>query len=201
MSRLTKFKFPQEDYDRLEQEKNIYAQKLEVANADATRTPMNIRGKNAAKKVLEKDIRLSTGEYLTRNHLLTEEDFTMLGLPIRKATRTPAPVALTYPGYSIDSGTIRRLIVHFYDQVQGQGATKTNAKPAGQHGAEIRWAISDTPIVDMSMLTNSSFDTRTPFTLEFEGHDRGKMVYFALRWENTRGLKGPWSEIISAVIP
>jgi hypothetical protein len=30
---------------------------------------------------------------------------------------------------------------------------------------------------------------------------RGKTVYFALRWENTRGEKGPWSEIMSAIIP
>jgi hypothetical protein len=31
--------------------------------------------------------------------------------------------------------------------------------------------------------------------------DRGKKLYFALRWENTRGEKGPWSEIHSTIIP
>jgi hypothetical protein len=29
----------------------------------------------------------------------------------------------------------------------------------------------------------------------------GKKIYFILRWENTRGKKGLWSEIVSAVIP
>jgi hypothetical protein len=92
---------------------------------------------------------------------------------------------------------IRRLTIHFYDQ----GSVKSKAKPAGQHGAEIRWAILDTPPVDVKELIHSSFDTRTPFTLEFEGHECGKTVYFCLCWENTRGEKGPWSKIVSAVIP
>jgi hypothetical protein len=118
-------------------------------------------------------------------------------LPVHKTTRTPAPVALTYPAYEIDRGTLLRLIIHFFDQ----GKEKTKAKPPGQHGAEIRWMISEVPVVDANELVHSSFDTHTPFTLEFGGHDRGKMVYFALRWENTRGQKGPWSEILSAVIP
>jgi hypothetical protein len=61
--------------------------------------------------------------------------------------------------------------------------------------------ISDVPMVDANELVHSVFDTRTPFTLEFGGHERGKTVYFALRWENTRGQKGHWSPIQSAIIP
>ncbi|MDR3235698.1 MAG: hypothetical protein LBT48_03095, partial [Prevotellaceae bacterium] len=101
----------------------------------------------------------------------------------------------TMPFFEIDSSVIRRLIIHFFDQ-----DTK-KAKPAGVHGAEIRWAIRDEPVVDVEDLTNSSFDTRTPFTLEFKGHERGQTVYFCLCWENTTGEKGPWSEIVGAIIP
>ncbi|AHF94767.1 hypothetical protein OPIT5_26275 [Opitutaceae bacterium TAV5] len=50
-------------------------------------------------------------------------------------------------------------------------------------------------------LTRSGFDTRSPFTLNFDENQRGKTVYFALRWENTRGDKGPWSPITHAVVP
>jgi hypothetical protein len=31
--------------------------------------------------------------------------------------------------------------------------------------------------------------------------DRGKRVYFALRWESITNRKGPWSEVYFAVIP
>jgi hypothetical protein len=197
MSRLTKFNFPKAEYDLLEQEKDVYAQKLEVATESATRTSVNIKEKNTAKKVLKTHIRLSTGDYLMRNHLLTDADRDMLGLPIRKTTRTPAPVAETYPDFNIDSSMLRRLSIHFYEK---DGDHK-KAKPAGQHGAEIAWAISDTLPASLNDLTHSSFDTRTPLTLEFDEPDRGKTVYFALRWENTRGLKGPWSPIQKAIIP
>jgi hypothetical protein len=50
-------------------------------------------------------------------------------------------------------------------------------------------------------LIHSAFDTRSPFTLSFDENQRGKTVYFCLRWENTRGEKGPWSEIVSGIIP
>jgi hypothetical protein len=135
--------------------------------------------------------------FLKSNPLVTDTDLNAMGLPTRHSGgHHPAPVATTYPDFDIDSSLIRHLTVHFYDQ-----GSKSKAKPAGQHGAEIRWAILDAMPVDVSALTNSSFDTRTPFTLEFEGHQRGKTIYFSLRWENTRGEKGPWSEIQSAIIP
>jgi hypothetical protein len=38
-------------------------------------------------------------------------------------------------------------------------------------------------------------------TLAFEGHDRGKTLYYALRWENTRGEKGPFSPIAAVIVP
>jgi hypothetical protein len=120
-----------------------------------------------------------------------------MGIAVPSTTHTPTPVATTYPDFDIDSSTIRRLTIHFYDQ--GQKTSK--AKPAGQHGAEIRWAMRDTPPASLKDLTNSSFDTHTPITFEFDESERGKMVFFCLCWENTRGEKGPMSEIQSAIVP
>jgi hypothetical protein len=75
------------------------------------------------------------------------------------------------------------------------------AKPKGVHGVEIAWEILDTPPVNWEQLTHSAFDTRTPAQLVFHGEQRGRTLYFALRWENTRGEKGPWSEIYGTIIP
>ncbi|MDR1864959.1 MAG: hypothetical protein LBR08_05235 [Bacteroidales bacterium] len=71
----------------------------------------------------------------------------------------------------------------------------------GVRGAEIRWLISATPPVNWDDLRHSEFDTRSPFTMSFSGDQRGQTVYFALRWENNTGEKGPWCEIQSAIIP
>ena len=152
---------------------------------------------NTEKVFREAYRQLYTG-FLKTSPLVTDEDLAAMHLPARHSGGgTPAPVAATYPDYDIDSGTIRRLTIHFFDQ----GKKKTKAKPAGQHGAEIVWAILEAPPADVGSLTHSSFDTHTPLTLEFAEHERGKTVYFCLRWENTRGEKGPWSEILSAFIP
>jgi hypothetical protein len=45
------------------------------------------------------------------------------------------------------------------------------------------------------------FDTKTPVKLSFSGDQRGKTIYFALRWENNVGEKCPCSEIFNAIIP
>ncbi|MDR0582023.1 MAG: hypothetical protein LBG31_03565, partial [Prevotellaceae bacterium] len=90
-----------------------------------------------------------------------------------------------------------RLTIHFYDQ----GSKKSKAKPKGQHCAEIKWGILPAPPASVNDLAHSDVDTHTPFTLEFDESQRGSTVYFCLRWENTTGQKGPWSEIMSAIIP
>jgi hypothetical protein len=193
----SQFGFPKDLYEELTVMHDDFVQKLETAEEPATRTKLTVLAKNDARAAFEKTLRKAVKEYLAYGHNVTDEDRDGLGIPIHKTSRTPAPVAKTYPDFDIDSGTIRRLTIDFYDA----GSKKSKAKPAGQHGAEIRWVISDTPIIEIDDLTRSAFDTHTPFTLEFQGHERGKTVYFCLRWENTRGEKGPWSEIVSAIIP
>jgi hypothetical protein len=194
---LVRFGFPEAAYQELAAKRNTFADKLALADDPATRTKGVVEEKNEARDDLKHAVRQLVKRYLNNNPAVTNKDRDDLGLPIYKSGRTPSPIAVSYPSFDIDSGTIRRLLVDFYDQ----GSKTSKAKPAGQHGAEIRWVISDTPIVDVTELIHSSFDTRTPFTLEFQGHERGKTVYFCLCWENTRGQKGPWSEIQSAIIP
>ena len=196
---LPRIEFPAEVHARLTTLLNTFRTKLGIAEAPATRTKAAVKDKNLARDALEKETRQAIKEHLNFNHLVTEVDRENLGLPIYKTTRDPSPIATTYPAGRADTSMLRRITIHFADQSDGEETAK--AKPAGQHGAEIRWAISDTPIVDVEDLTHSSFDTRTPFTLEFKGHERGKTIYFCLCWENTRGEKGPWSPIESAIIP
>jgi hypothetical protein len=74
-------------------------------------------------------------------------------------------------------------------------------KPRGVHGAEIIWAILPESPKHHSDLIHSAFSTSSPFRLEFDEADRGKTVYICVRWENTTGEKGPWSDIMSAIIP
>jgi hypothetical protein len=194
---LERLGIPPALYELIQSQANALRSALTVIDNPDKKTNVAIRDKNVTRKALEKTVRQTVRQYLAPNPTLTETERERLGLPIYKKTRTPSPVATTYPDFEIDTGMIRRVIIHFYDQ----GKKKTKAKPEGQHGAEIRYAILPGYPEDIDLLNRSTFDTHTPFTLEFKDGDRGKTLYIALRWENTRGEKGPWSRVISTIIP
>jgi hypothetical protein len=194
---LERLGIPPALYELLQAQCNAFKAALDVIENPDKKTNVAIRAKNTARKELEKTVRQAVKQYMAPNPTLTDAEREKLGLPVYKTTRTPAPVATTFPDFDIDTSMIRRVSIHFYDQ----GKKKTKAKPEGQHGAEIRYAILDEPPTKVANLNNSNFDTHTPFTFEFEEDERGKKLYLALRWENTRGEKGPWSRIEEAIIP
>ena len=43
-------------------------------------------------------------------------------------------------------------------------------------------------------------DTRSPYTRDYPGSEGGKQAHYMLRWVNTRGETGPWSETATATI-
>ena len=161
----------------------------------AGRTKVITAAKNDARKNYEKPLRLLI-KNLQVNPAVTDDELRRLGIAVPSSTRTPAPVPTTYPVASVDSSVLRRLGIRFHDS-----ATTSLAKPKGVHGAEIKWGIADAMPDDPDELPHSSFDTHTPFVLEFTGAERGKTVYFCLRWENTTGAKGPWGEMNMAIVP
>jgi hypothetical protein len=169
---------------------------LSIAENPATRTKVAVQAKNDARKAVKRKARALLKAFVTFNSAVTNADRDAMGLPIYKTGRTPAPVILTVPFAEVMLPSPAVVEIHFRDSEKLK-----RAKPAGAHGVEIAWAVRDDPPEDWSELVHSSFDTRTPYRLTFDGFQRGKTLYFALRWENTRGEKGPWSEIYNTIIP
>jgi hypothetical protein len=177
-------------------------QTLRIAFEDwknpSERTPL----KTAALRIAEEAFiplyrHLYTG-MLRDNPLVTDLDLIAMGMPDRSGGgHHPVNVPETSPSAAVKMPEPGIVEIHFRDSATDSG----RAKPAGVHGAEIGWSVSDTPPDGWSQLAHSSFDTASPFRLSFEGSQRGRRLYFALRWENTRGAKGPWSEILDVVIP
>jgi hypothetical protein len=66
---------------------------------------------------------------------------------------------------------------------------------------ELVWIIADTPPKEVEELVHSAFATRSPLELTFKESERGKHVYFAVRWETGTVKKGKFSAIYSAIIP
>ena len=159
----------------------------------ATRTPLITATKQETRAEYEKILMTLVG-ILRVNTRVTDDDRRAMGIHIRDTKPTPAPVPTTFPILAIDTSVARRLTIAFRDN-----ASNSAAKPKGVHGAEIKWLIADErPTVEQ--LTNSTFDTRTPYTLVFNDQERGKTVWICARWQNTRGEKGPWGDMESGIV-
>jgi hypothetical protein len=175
---------------------NDFTTAFEAWQVPAQRTPIVTDSLYHAKNIFKPAYRQMYMAYLKNNPLVTDTDLDAMGLPKRISRRIPVPIPESPPAIKITLDVIRCITIHFFN-----AETMRKAKPKGAHGAEITWIISAVPITDLNELIHSSFSTRSPFTLEFKNTDRGKYCYFALRWENTRGQKGLFSEIESTIIP
>jgi hypothetical protein len=163
----------------------------------AKRNPDDIKAlKNAEAALLPVFYKIV--KMITENQLVTDSDLNDLGFPPRPTGEsTPAPVAKTVPDAEAKLLPGNMIEIHY----KGDGMPR-GGKPPGQHGAEILSAVFDKRHdVTRSELTTSTFDTKSPYPFEFSDEDTGKFFYFCLRWENSRGEKGPWSKIQMVNIP
>jgi hypothetical protein len=158
---------------------------------DSTKNRM---AKDEARDAAKSALRDFANGSMRYNKQMKDEDRLFYGL--HSADRTAGAEPATYPEAEPDTSVIRQVSIQFWDS-----ATKKRGKPHGVHGAEIRWALLDRAPVLVDELVNSDFDTASPFTLKFDESQRGRRVYFCLRWESNTNLKGPFGEIYSAVIP
>jgi hypothetical protein len=164
---------------------------------------------NPAKRTAEKTTALKAAEnefipvyrqfytaFIRDSPFVTDVDLTDMGFPLPSSGRHPAPDPTTGVEARVEWLNPGELLIHFKDKLLAG-----IAKPPGVHGAEFLWDILDEPPKKWNDLKNSVFSTRTPIRLFFEPEQRGKTVYFIIRWENTVGKKGPWSEIYKTTIP
>jgi hypothetical protein len=194
--RHDKWNIPVEEIYPLNAQTSAFENALEIATSPATRTKAAIQAKNDARETVKSTMRTFLKAYVTYNRAVTDPDRDNMNLPIHKTGRTPAPVIHTPPTAEITLPSQAVVEIEFRDS-----ESTGKAKPAGAHGVEIAWAVLDTPPASWSELIHSSFDTHTPYRFAFDAVDSGKTLYFALRWENTRGEKGPWSRIYNSIIP
>jgi hypothetical protein len=169
-----------------------------ISENPVTRTSAAIRKRDEARDALEVELRPFIQGRLMNNRRVTDDDKIALGLHVRDHKPTPSPDPDDTPAIETRAAAPGVIEVIF-----GGKNEKGHAKPYGYHGIEVRHLVGDKdhPPVNWSELIHSSFATRSPMKFTFEGLERGRWFYFAARWENTRGVKGPWTEIFAIIIP
>lgn len=162
-----------------------------VSQNSNTRTKSIVENKDHAKEAIIVTLRTIYADIPAS--ALTVEDRNTLNLQERSTSRTPVAVPSTKPIGQVD--TSRRL-EHTISFTNEDGSA---AKPIGVRGCQIWYKIGEIAI-DPSELTYMATDTASPYIHQFNGDNAGKNVYYWLRWENTRGELGPWSDVVMATI-
>ncbi len=172
-----------------------------------TKYPASITAKAAANAaVADKDTSRNVGlEPALRNLYakilvnpnVTNERRQAAGLPLYDTIPTPAPVPTTRPVMIPDTSERFRHTMNFADE----GTPTSKAKPFGVIGCELRVFVGPTPPVDPDDYEFVAVDTKTPYLMEFDPAQAGQTAHWVARWVNTRGERGPWSDVVSAIIP
>ncbi len=156
-----------------------------------TRTKTSIDNKDSAKDDLLETLRAIYDDI--PESALTDQDRNTLGITARSTNRTPTPVPTTKPIAQVDTSKRLEHTISFTDE---DGSL---AKPEGVRGCQIWMKLGDVP-KDPKELTYIATDTKTPYVYHFDGVDAGKAAHYWLRWENTRGETGPWSDDVMATV-
>ena len=152
--------------------------------------------KTDAKNTLTELVRTAI-QIIQNNPAVSDEERPLMGLPIPDRTHTRVPVPTTKPVVQIETREHLQHVLHWRDE-----ATPTSkAKPKGVRGAQVRVHIGPNPPADLEQFTWVALDSKTPYLQAYDAADAGKPAYVALRWENTRGETGPWSDVVSTTVP
>ena len=154
------------------------------------------RHKNDLRSNFEDNIRVAI-RMIQANDKVTDSAREAAGVHVPKSTRTPVAIPSTGPiGFVMATDRLEHTL-SFANSV----TPTRRAKPAGVTGCEVYLYIgSDTP-QSPSRYTFHMLSTRTPQRITFTDDDAGKTANYLLRWLNTKGQHGPWSQVISATIP
>ena len=152
------------------------------------------QNKKQARAKLEVLARATTRRLQTHPNI-QDSDRLALGINTRSTTRTQAPAPSTHPIAQVDTGQRLRHTISFTDE----NTPNSRAKPDGIRGCEI-WVKVGGDAPASSELTFLALATASPYVAEYDDADAGKTAHYRLRWANTRGEQGPWSQTVSATI-
>jgi hypothetical protein len=157
----------------------------------ATPTKANHLGKEEQKRLAVALVREFARARIRNNSRMTDTQKLEMDVPVADKTPTPIPVP--------DQGPESKAEI----SAQEPGVVKVRylgAKPYGVDRIEIVWTVSTAPVSSPDLLTHNDTFPRNPWERAFPSEDRGKRLYYALRYLTREG-KSHWSDVRDVVIP
>jgi hypothetical protein len=192
---MVRLKLEINELEALEKEIKEYDAACEVADGPnagkVDRTDRRTKAEN-----LKKTVRKFVNSRLRYNDLVTDDDRTALGLTIPDTTPTAETKPKQSPTLKPDTSKIRKVTVNIENE-DGE-----IAKPDHVHGTEIVWGfLPDGVEPDFEYMKETIFTTKSHAEVVVGEKDRGRRMGLAGRYENHRGMKGDFGEIIVVHVP
>lgn len=170
--------------------------KWAVAQDKDSRTSADVEGKDNARAAYETALRAFVKEWITPNQNITNQQRKDMNVTVPDTERTRVPVPANAPGVTVKELKHLQHILRIIDPTQ----PNSKAKPDGVRSAQVWTFFGDNEPGDNSLYTFYGSANRFNFTVTFDAAERGKLVWYIARWENTRGEVGPWSNPFSATV-
>jgi hypothetical protein len=166
----------------------------------------------AAFAALAEKMRFFKNRYFVSPPLL-DADYISLGLKPRDTRPTPVPpptaqaeADITYPAAHTLELRLRPVADTAVDAHRGNHGFRIHYGILPPGGATLEAAAGPRrdllkPPTSGDELPHSRFTRRARERMNFAQEERGKTLYFCVRYENAKGEPGPWGPILSAVIP
>ena len=197
-SNASRWSIPDSAVSRLHGLNTEYKEKYSVAENPATRTRVAIQAKNDAKKSFIAGIRRVYRSYVLYNESVSNEDRELLQVSIHDTKATPSVAPHTAPSGAVDTSVHLRHTIKVVDSVE---VRKRGGLPAGVHGFEAWRKMGGAMPVNESEFSYLDASSTSTIAVDYPLEDAAKTVWYRFRWTGNKNQHGPWSEIISAIIP
>ena len=171
--------------------KDAFGTELTAHIAAQAAAKAQTQAKDAGRGALEDKIRFIVQQAKLNN--VSEENLAGLGVPLDAGD---PGVPATRPLGRIDTSQRLRHTISFSDE----STPDKKRKPKGVFGCEIYRKIDAVPPADIKDCVFVALDRQTPYLLEYDAPDAGKMAHYILRWRMNDDSTSPLSETVSATI-
>jgi hypothetical protein len=161
----------------------------------STRTPITVAAKDAA-KLASRALWRTYAAQIRLNPGVSNSDKLALGLNLPNNSPTPIPAPITWPLMSFVSAGPLTQVWTYVDSMAGVG----KAKPPGAVQLQLFASAGTAPVVDPTLLSLFSVETKSPLQIDLPPADAGKLLSVSGRWVTRRGLTGPYGPIQTAYV-
>jgi hypothetical protein len=156
----------------------------------------NRSAKIEAKKIVTSAMREFARTSVRNNPFMNDPLRQEFGLHIADTVSTRQPCPIIAPNTTTDLRAS-----HLQHRVRAiNPETHKNTKPAGVHGVRFVWQVGGERPANGAAMLKGQFSRKPEILVMHDEIDRGKIVYYASCYENTKGEAGPWSLVVETYI-